>query len=224
MRPNTVLIAEDDGVARSGLAELVGQAGFEGETAADGCEALERVADRAPAVVLLDVWMPKMDGLQVLRHLRERPAQPKVIVMTADDTPETLLLSLRGHAHRLTANPIRPAALLEMLHETIQAPRDIASIVVLSARPGWIEVLVPCERSVAERFEEFLNTLGTDLPDEVRKAAALVFRELLLDAMSRGGTFDTNRRVRIACLRTARLLMYRIADAGQGFRGEGLAA
>jgi hypothetical protein len=71
---------------------------------------------------------------------------------------------------------------------------------------------------VADRIEGFLATLDTDLLTEARRTTALMFRELLLDAMSRGGTFDTNRRVRIACLRTARLLMYRIADAGYGFR------
>jgi len=45
-----------------------------------------------------------------------------------------------------------------------------------------------------------------------------VFRELLLDAMSGDGAFDPQRRVRIACLRAKRMLMFRIADAGYGFR------
>ena len=75
---------------------------------------------------------------------------------------------------------------------------------------------------MADRIEGFLATLDTDLLTEARRTTALMFRELLLDAMSRGGDFDTSRRVRVACLRTARLLMYRIADAGYGFRASDL--
>ena len=75
---------------------------------------------------------------------------------------------------------------------------------------------------MADRIEGFLATLDTDLLTEARRTTAPMFRELLLDAMSRGGDFDTSRRVRVACLRTARLLMYRIADAGYGFRASDL--
>jgi CheY-like chemotaxis protein/anti-sigma regulatory factor (Ser/Thr protein kinase) len=218
MTSNSVLIAEDDAAARKGLAQLVTHAGFRVATAADGFEALERVDQDPPDLMLLDMWMPKMDGLEVLRRLRERPARPKVIIMTADDTPETVLLSLRGDAYQFIAKPIQPSALLALLKDTLQAPTEIPPIVVLSARPGWVELLVPCAQAVADRIEGFIATLETDLPDDVRRSMAVVFRELLSDAMQGDGQFDPNHRVRIACLRSSRLLMYRIADAGYGFR------
>jgi len=62
---------------------------------------------------------------------------------------------------------------------------------------------------VADRIEGFLATLDTDLLTEARRTTALMFRELLLDAMSRGGDFDTSRRVRVACLRTAAHVSHR---------------
>jgi CheY-like chemotaxis protein len=221
MAPHTstsVLIVEDNAAARSGLAQLVSRAGFQVTTAGDGCEALEQLALRPVDLMLLDVWMPRMDGLQVLRELKGRAVRPKVIVMTADDTPETVLLTLRQDAYRFVSKPIQAASLLEVLNAAANVTDVMPSIVVLSARPGWVELLVPCARAVADRIEGFIATLETDLPDAVRASVGLVFRELLLDAMEGDGHFDANRRVRIAFLRAERMLMYRIADAGYGFR------
>lgn len=215
---SSVLIVEDDAAARSGLAELVTRAGFQVSTASDGCEAMEQLDLQRPDLMLLDVWMPKMNGLQVLGELKGRASRPKVIVMTADDTPETVLLTLRQDAYLFVSKPIQPASLLELLRATLKDSSVQPSIVVLSARPGWVELLVPCARAVADRIEGFMATLETDLPEDVRASVGLVFRELLMDAMEGDGHFDANRRVRIAFLRARRMLMYRIADAGYGFR------
>ena len=77
----TVLIAEDNKAASSGLAEFLEGAGYQIRTATDGVEALARL-DREPVdLMLLDIWMPRMDGIQLLRELKDRPSHPKVIVM-----------------------------------------------------------------------------------------------------------------------------------------------
>jgi anti-sigma regulatory factor (Ser/Thr protein kinase) len=57
----------------------------------------------------------------------------------------------------------------------------------------------------------------TTLPQAMRDSLALAFRELLMNAIEWGGRLDPNRTVRIACLRSRRMLMYRIADPGPGF-------
>lgn len=222
MRMNNVLIVEDDASARSGLAELVTHAGFHVTTAADGREALDKMSSEQHDVVLLDMWMPNMDGLQVLRELKAKPAGPKVIVMTGDDTPETVLLSLRQDAYQFINKPIQPQKLLQMLQDVPNSASP--SIVVLSARAGWVELLVPCTEDTANRIETYIGGLEADLPDELRASIGLMFRELLLDAMSRDGWFDAQRRVRMSCLRARRMLMFRIADAGYGFRAGDQAA
>jgi CheY-like chemotaxis protein len=218
--PSSVLIAEDNTAACLGLAEFLKSAGYHVQTAADGVEALETLERQPPDLMLLDVWMPKMDGLQVLRELKTRSARPKVIVMTADDTPETVLLSLQQDAYQFISKPIEPKKLLEMVNQTMHDSTVLPSSVVISARPGWVELLVPCSRTVADRIEGFIANLDADLPKDVRATVGMVFRELLIDAMGADGTFDPKRRVRIACLRARRMLMYRIADAGYGFRAE----
>ena len=210
----SVLIAEDDVSARQGLGEMLTTAGYAVVLAKDGAEALEKLRERPVDVVLLDVWMPRMNGLQLLAELRSVLPHAKVIVMTADDTPETVLLTLRAHAHHFLPKPIRLDALLQALRSTAAAAADTPSIVVLSARPGWVELLVPCVRDIADRVPAFIMRLETELSDEVRESMGLVFRELLLDVMDRDGYLDASRKVRIAYLRARRMLMYRIADAG----------
>jgi CheY-like chemotaxis protein len=216
----TVLIAEDDAAARSGLAQLITNAGYHVTTAADGREALDQVDRTRPGVVLLDIWMPHLNGLQVLSELKARPTRPRVIVMTADDTPETVLLTLRQDAYQFISKPIELQPLLHLLRDVKEtaAVEPAPPIVVLSARAGWVELLLPCTQEVADRIESYVASLEMDLPDNIRASVGMVFKELLLDAMGGEGHFDPHRRVRIACLRAKRMLMFRIADAGYGFR------
>lgn len=218
----TILIVEDDRAAREGLSQLLTGAGFSVTTAGDGAEALTKLEDQRFDVMLLDIWMPKINGLELLGRLREKPDQPKIIVMTADDTPETLLLTLRKQAHHFVRKPIEPAALVALVRSAMASPPGEPAIVVLSARPAWVELLVSCAPDVADRIQSYIVNLDVDLPQEIRESMGLTFRELLLDAMEWDGHLDPNRKVRIAYLRAQKMLMYRIADAGYGFRSSDL--
>jgi len=143
-------------------------------------------------------------------------------VMTADDTPETVLQAVREQAEQYVAKPFDPKKLVEVVRGALAAPVEPRPIEVLSAVPHWVELLVPCEREAAERIQGFLAQLKADLPQEVRDAVGKAFRELLLNAIEWGGEFDPDRKVRIAYMRTGRMLLYHIADPGPGFRLEGL--
>ena len=70
---------------------------------------------------------------------------------------------------------------------------------------------------VADRIQSFVMHLDADLPEEVRESVAQAFRELLTNAIEWGGKLDPTRKVRISCLRAKRMLLYRIADPGEGF-------
>jgi CheY-like chemotaxis protein/anti-sigma regulatory factor (Ser/Thr protein kinase) len=219
-----VLVVDDDPVTRHLLKSTLESAGFVVATATDGVEALthaRRTGADAPDLILLDVWMPGMSGLDVLTRLRADGMHPRVVVMTSDDTPETLVQALRGEALHFVSKPIDPDALIEIV-ETALATDTVAEIEVVSGRPDWIELVVPCSREAAARIEGFLAHLDTGLTPEVRDSVGFAFRELLLNAVEWGGQLDPNRKVRIAYLRARRMLLYRIADPGQGFRLEDL--
>ena len=80
-----------------------------------------------------------------------------------------------------------------------------------------MELLIPCTREAAERIQSFLLKLEADLPDDMRNTIGLAFRELVLNAVEWGGKLDPNRKVRIAYVRSSRMLLYRVADPGPGF-------
>jgi len=217
-----LLVVDDDEHLRTVLAALLEAAGHSVATADDGAAALERLGREKFDLMVLDVWMPRMTGLEVLARIKALPAPPKVIMLTADDTPDTLLGALREQAYTYLSKPFDPDTLLGRVDEALGARPEALPIEVLSARPSWVELLVPCQLEVADRIQGFLKRLEADLPEDVRESVGLAFRELLLNAIEWGGKLDPNRKVRIAYLRTPRLLLYRIADPGAGFRFEGL--
>jgi anti-sigma regulatory factor (Ser/Thr protein kinase) len=141
--------------------------------------------------------------------------------MTSDDAPETLLIAVREQAFKYVHKPVTPPVLLETVREALEAP-DQPPIEVTSATAQWVELLVPCTREAAERIQEVMARLDANLAPDVRDSIAYAFRELLLNAVEWGGRLDPNRKVRIACLRSKRMLMYRIADPGPGFKIEEL--
>jgi anti-sigma regulatory factor (Ser/Thr protein kinase) len=179
-------------------------------------EALKAIDGGGFDLLLLDVWMPRMNGLELLAKLRASAARPRVVVMTSDDAPETLLKAVREQAFKYVHKPVESAALIETVQDALAAPES-PPIEVVSARPEWVELLVPCTREAAGRLESVMAHLDANLAPEVRESIAFAFRELLLNAIEWGGKLDPSRTVRIACLRAKRMLIYRIADPGPGF-------
>jgi anti-sigma regulatory factor (Ser/Thr protein kinase) len=91
-------------------------------------------------------------------------------------------------------------------------------IQVLSAQPDWVELRFPCDRLIAERIQDVVRHLDSDLPSDVRDSVGLAFHELLMNAIEWGGHMNPSSKVQIAYLRTKKLLLCRIADPGQGFK------
>jgi anti-sigma regulatory factor (Ser/Thr protein kinase) len=173
-------------------------------------------------LLLLDIWMPRLNGLELLARLRNEPARPRVVVMTSDDTPETLLSVVREQAYQFLKKPIEPRILVEQIRAALAAHPVARPIEVVSAKPDWVELRVPCDLEAAERIQGFMNQLKADLPEEVRESVGQAFRELLTNAIEWGGKLDPNQTVRVSFLRARRMLLYRISDPGPGFRFEGL--
>ena len=211
-----ILVVDDDRVTRHIVRGILTRAGYATTEAKDGVEALKLLRTRRFDLLVLDVWMPRMGGLELLQRLSTRKVRPRVVVLTSDDTPETLLKTVRERASSFVLKPAKPATLLEAVRAALSSP-DPPAIDVISARPEWIEFVVPCTRAAAERLQGVMAQLDTDLAPDLRASIAHAFRELLLNAVEWGGKLDPSRTVRISYLRARRMIMYRIADPGPGF-------
>ena len=216
-----ILVVDDDRATRHILQKVLTEGGYQTTVAKDGVEALEALRKRRFDLLLLDVWMPRMNGLELLAKLRTRKTKPRVVVMTSDDAPQTLLEAVREQAFQYVHKPVDAPGLLHTLREVLEAP-EIPPIEVISARPEWVELMVPCTRDAVDRIEAVMAHLEADLAPDIRESIAYAFRELLLNAIEWGGRLDATRQVRIACLHSPRMLMYRIADPGPGFKIEDL--
>ena len=216
-----ILVVDDDTATRHVLKSVLTTAGYDTSVARDGVEALKTLAAQPFDLLLLDVWMPRMNGLDLLAKLRASDARPRVIVMTSDDAPETLLKAVREQAFKYVHKPVEVPELLDSVRAVLNAA-EAPPIEVISARSDWVELVVPCTREAAGHLESVMSQLDADLAPDVRASIAYAFRELLLNAVEWGGKLDPSRTVRISCLRAKRMILYRIADPGPGFKIEEL--
>jgi NarL family two-component system response regulator LiaR len=155
--PIRVLVVDDHAVVREGLRAFLGlQEGIEvaGE-AADGEEAVEAATRLRPDVILMDLMMPRMDGLAAMRSLRERLPQARVIVLTSFLDDDKLLPALRsGAAGYLLKNAqpqelaraVRAAHAGEALIDPVVAARLVETIAADGEEP--LHRLTPREREV----------------------------------------------------------------------------
>jgi CheY-like chemotaxis protein len=211
-----ILVADDDRTTRFAIASMLKDAGYSVTEAKDGAEALEKIRKSNFDLAFVDIWMPKVTGLEVLAEARTFPSSPKIVVMTSDNTPEAVLGAVREQACDYLNKPFSPKEAVELAERALRQ-ETLPPIEVVSAKPEWVELLIPCTREAADRVHSFLKKLDTHLPEEQRDTIGLAFRELLLNAVEWGGKLDPNRKVRIAYVRSSRLLLYRVADPGPGF-------
>jgi DNA-binding response OmpR family regulator len=212
-----ILLVEDERVTRRRVHRVLADAGHGVTSVANAPDALAKLSRTRFDLMLLDVWLPETNGLELLTRIKDS-ARPPVVIITADDTPATLLDAVRAEAYALITKPIEPDHLLAVVEQALRGTRGTRPIRVLSARPEWVELAVPCDRESAERIQSFLARLDTDLEPSVRDAIGRVFREMLLNAVEWGGKLDPQRDVRVTYLRFKRMILYRIADPGEGFR------
>src|SRR5271163_5044198 len=121
-----VLIVEDEVHARSGLTELVESWGYRAECAADGMEGLEKAIAWAPAIVVTDLKMPRMDGMDLLSRIGELPERIAVVMLTAQGSIESAVDAMRLGAYDYLPKPVDPLRLrLILQNATLQKETDV---------------------------------------------------------------------------------------------------
>ena len=174
-----ILLAEDNDVNRKLALKLLGRLGYEPDVAHNGLEALSAVRERAYDVVLMDVEMPELDGLEATRRIRSelpRERQPRIIAMTANAMAGDRERCLAAGMDDYVSKPVRREALTAALAHTTAAGGDVVD---------------------AAALEQLRATVGDD--DFVQELAAAFLEEapqlmVALRAAVRAGDAEALRR------------------------------
>ncbi len=126
-----VLIVEDEPTTRVGLTELVSTWGFTTESAADGQEALQRITTFRPSIVISDLVMPRMGGLELLRALKEEGNALTIVILTAQGTVETAVEAIKEGAYDYLTKPVEPQRLKILLDKIVERQDTLREVKVL---------------------------------------------------------------------------------------------
>jgi FixJ family two-component response regulator len=121
--PGAVAVVDDEEAVRRALARLLAVAGYEVWSFPSGEAFLASLADRKPGCVVLDLHMPRLDGLSVLRTLRSGPAPLPVIVITGHDSPEWRSRCLAAGVVAYLGKPFDDTQLLDAVDQALNGPR-----------------------------------------------------------------------------------------------------
>lgn len=170
-----VVLVDDDALVRTGLRLILGGSpdiDVVGE-ASDGVEAVSAVAEHGPDVVLMDIRMPRLDGIEATRRVRALDRAPRVIVLTTFDTDEMVLGALRAGASGFLLKSTRPERLVEAIRsvaagEPMLSPSVTAQLIsrVTSETPG----------ATAQRAREEALARLAALTDREREVAVAIGR------------------------------------------------
>jgi len=107
----SILIIDDDPLIRKTLSSHLTKHGFEVQSAEDGEEGLEKYSEAGPDLVLLDIRLPDIDGLEVLRQIREKQNRAAILIMTAYDDMKTTVEAVKLGAFEYLVKPLDYVAL-----------------------------------------------------------------------------------------------------------------
>jgi DNA-binding NtrC family response regulator len=115
-----ILVAEDDAAQRVGLQQLLKSWGFAVEVAADGEDAVAKAPTFRPTIVLSDMVMPKMGGLELIPVLRQEDPDLTIVLMTGQGTVESAVTAIKQGAYDYLTKPVDPQRLKILLDQIVE--------------------------------------------------------------------------------------------------------
>lgn len=118
-----LLLVDDETAITANLAPFLERAGFSVSTAGDGAQAVQQISRVKPALVILDVLMPRMDGRQVLRHLRQAGDWTPIILLTQVGEASERAMALEEGADDYINKPFDPRELVARIRSVLRRAR-----------------------------------------------------------------------------------------------------
>lgn len=123
----SALIVEDESSLRLVYVERFSQMGFDTDSASDGVEAINLINERTFDIVLLDIGLPRVDGLEVLEHIREHSPSSEVIILTGVNDVRIAVKAMKLGAQDYLMKPIRADELSIVVDRTLEKKSLVSS-------------------------------------------------------------------------------------------------
>lgn len=144
-----ILIVDDEQDIRSSLSGILEDEGYETRTASSGQEALDAVSGKVPNLVLLDIWMEGMDGLETLSRLKRRVPDLPVIMISGHGTIETAVQATQKGAYDFIEKPPQVDRLLLTVGRSIRESQLHRENLLLRSRSGEVQELLGVSSEIA---------------------------------------------------------------------------
>jgi len=164
-----VLVVDDEALIRTGFQHILQAAdGIETVGAVSGAQAMQAVRDLRPDIVLLDIRMPDVDGLTILKKIRQLPEPPVVAMLTTFDTDEYVAAALRGGASGFLLKDTDPEQLGHLVRTLAAGDTVLSSKVTRTVVDGFLqggsdEVAARGVERLTEREREVLVLIAEGL-------------------------------------------------------------
>jgi diguanylate cyclase (GGDEF)-like protein len=200
--PETVLVVDDSPEIARMVEVILRSAGYRVQVAGDGQEALEMIQESRPDLILLDVMMPKLDGFQLTRLLRQDPRMSglSIIILTAKGLSADRLQGLTAGADDYILKPFDAGELIARVRGVLRRTEELKDLSPLTGLPGNVRIEKDIEQRIGtkqgfavlyadlDHFKAYNDRYGFARGDEVLRMAARVMEDVAL-AIGGPGSF-----------------------------------
>ena len=166
-----VLVVDDDKLANDFFAEALQREGYEVECAFSGEEALEKINDMPFDIMISDIRMKGMDGIETLKILKESEIDSRVIMLTVSDDEEDVVTALRSGADGYLLKDMEPEDTLKCLHQASQGRlvlgEKLTELLAYALREEAAHPTNLDHASLTDREEEILELISRGLSNKV---------------------------------------------------------
>ena len=212
-----VLVIREDPSLMEALHRRLDAGGHEVTFCGGDIEALQRVRLTAIDVVVTDPDTAMSEDVALAEELRLTRPGVKTIVRSPTAPARDLITAMRARVFACFTPPFDHSEIADSVHAALTADGAMDDIVVVSGLPHWLTLRVSCRLLTAERLTQFLREFESGLADGDRDLLITAFREMLLNAMEHGASFDPDKVIEVTAAKTARAIVYHFRDPGGGF-------
>jgi two-component system nitrogen regulation response regulator NtrX len=191
----TILVVDDEAAIRESLRMILEFEGYQVEEARHGADALARLGEVSPDAILLDIRMPELDGIEVLRALRERGNEAPVLMISGHADLGTALEAARHGAYDFFEKPLQRERVLLALRNAVEASRLKRENQTLRQEPDDLIGSSASMRRLRETIDRAAPTLATVLITGESGTG----KELVADAIHRASPRAAKAYVQVNC-------------------------